>query len=45
MTTTQKLGLEKFRWFIGVVEDIGDEDMAGYFKIRAFTDHDDLQPE
>lgn len=42
MTTTQKLGQEGFRWFIGVVEDTKDEDMLGRLKVRAFRDHDDL---
>ena len=41
--TTQQLGEEGFRWFIGIVEDIDDPKKLGRAKVRVLNEHDDVE--
>jgi len=45
MSTTQFLGEDGFRWFVGIVEDINDEFKLGRVKVRIFNVHDDIPTE
>jgi hypothetical protein len=38
--TTQQLGEEGFRWFLGIVEDINDPLQLGRAKVRVVLEHD-----
>jgi hypothetical protein len=38
--TTQQLGEEGFRWFIGIVEDVTDPLQLGRVKVRILNEHD-----
>lgn len=40
--STQQLGEEGFRWFIGIVEDIQDPKQLGRAKVRVINEHDDV---
>jgi len=42
MSTTQFLGEDGFRWFVGIVEDVNDELKLGRAKVRIFNVHDDI---
>lgn len=39
--TTQQLGEEGFRWFIGIVEDVNDPLLLGRVKVRVLNEHDE----
>lgn len=39
--TTQQLGEEGFRWFLGIVEDVKDPLQLGRVKVRIVNEHDD----
>lgn len=41
--TTQQLGEEGFRWFIGIVEDIEDPKKLGRAKVRILNEHDEVE--
>lgn len=41
--TTQQLGEEGFRWFIGIVEDIDDPKKLGRAKVRILNEHDEVE--
>ena len=43
MGTTQFLGEEGFRWFIGIVEDVNDEKKLGRVKVRVFNLDEDVK--
>lgn len=45
MGTTQFLGEDGFRWFVGIVEDVNDELKLGRAKVRIFNVHDDIPTE
>lgn len=45
MGTTQFLGEDGFRWFVGIVEDVNDELKLGRVKVRIFNVHDDIPTE
>lgn len=40
--TTQNMGEEGFRWWLGIVEDIQDPKKLGRAKVRIINEHDDL---
>lgn len=39
--TTQQMGEEGFRWWLGIVEDIQDPKLLGRAKVRILNEHDD----
>lgn len=39
--TTQQMGEEGFRWWLGIVEDIRDPKKLGRVKVRIINEHDD----
>jgi phage baseplate assembly protein gpV len=41
--TTQQIGEEGFRWFIGIVEDIDDPKKLGRAKVRILNEHDEVE--
>lgn len=45
MGTTQFLGQDGFRWFVGIVEDINDEMKLGRVKVRVFNIDDNTKTE
>jgi len=45
MGTTQFLGEDGFRWFVGIVEDVNDEKKLGRVKVRVFNLDEDVKTE
>jgi hypothetical protein len=43
--TTQQMGQENFRWFIGIVEDVLDPLKLGRVKVRVLNSHDTVNTE
>tara|TARA_R110000823_G_scaffold189890_6_gene321657 strand:- start:315 stop:1121 length:807 start_codon:yes stop_codon:yes gene_type:complete len=39
--TTQKMGEEGFRWWLGIVEDLQDPKLLGRAKVRIINEHDE----